>query len=162
MGQDIVLPNNTVIVEDQGLIIEEFEVGANATPAKMLPGNWVIYDTVEGDIKEAGAKATGVIGLLMEKADGALTDTYAIGDRARVITGGNGKVMVRRAANAGNIVPGTPLVAAADGQTTLMAVGALGTQGDVVAVGATVTADSTAIANVAVTLQKTVQPMAAS
>jgi hypothetical protein len=39
MGQDIVYPDNTVIVEDNGLIIEEFEVGANATPAKMLPGN---------------------------------------------------------------------------------------------------------------------------
>ena len=66
MGQDIVYPNNTVIVEDSGLIIEEFEVGANATPAKMLPGNWVIYDTLAGDIKEAGAKAHGVIGLLMK------------------------------------------------------------------------------------------------
>ena len=71
MGQDIVYPNNTVIVEDNGLIIEEFEVGANATPAKMLPGNWVIYDTLAGDIKEAGAKAHGVIGLLIEKPNGA-------------------------------------------------------------------------------------------
>ena len=79
MGKDIVYPNNTVIVEDNGLVIEEFEVGANATPAKMLPGNWVIYDTVAGDIKEAGAKAHGVIGLLMEKPDGALTDAYAVG-----------------------------------------------------------------------------------
>ncbi len=99
MGQDIVYPNNTIIVEDNGLIIEEFEVGANATPAKMLPGNWVIYDTLAGDIKEAGAKAHGVIGLLIEKPDGALTDTYAVGDQARVITGGNGKVMVRREAS---------------------------------------------------------------
>jgi hypothetical protein len=162
MGQDIVYPNNTVIVEDNGLVIEEFEVGANATPAKMLPGNWVIYDTLEGDIKEAGAKAHGVIGLLMEKPEGALTDPYAVGDQTRVITGGNGKVLVRRAASAGNIVPGTALVAAADGQTTLQAVGGAGTQGDVVAVGAVILADSTAIANVVAQIQKSNEPMAAT
>ena len=162
MGKDIVYPNNTVIVEDNGLVIEEFEVGANATPAKMLPGNWVIYDTVAGDIKEAGAKAHGVIGLLMEKPDGALTDSYAVGNQARVITGGNGKVMVRRAASAGNIVPGTALVTAADGQTTLQAVGGAGMQGDVVAVGAVILADSTAIANVVAQIQKSNEPMAAT
>jgi hypothetical protein len=162
MGQDIVYPNNTIIVEDNGLIIEEFEVGANATPAKMLPGNWVIYDTLAGDIKEAGAKAHGVIGLLMEKPNGALTDNYAVGNQARVITGGNGKAMVRRAASAGNIVTGTALVTAADGQTTLQAVGGAGTQGDVVAVGAVILADSTAIANVVAQIQKSNEPMAAT
>jgi hypothetical protein len=162
MGQDIVYPNNTIIVEDNGLIIEEFEVGANATPAKMLPGNWVIYDTLAGDIKEAGAKAHGVIGLLLEKPNGALTDAYAVGNQARVITGGNGKVMVRRAASAGNIVPGTPLVAAADGQTGLQAVGGPGTQDDVVAIGAVILADSTVLANVVASIHKDAETMAAT
>jgi hypothetical protein len=98
----------------------------------------------------------------MEKPDGALTDAYAVGDQARVITGGNGKVMVRRAASAGSIVPGTALVTAADGQTTLQAVGGAGTQGDVVAVGAVILADSTAIANVVAQIQKSNEPMAAT
>ena len=47
MGQDRAHPNNSIIAEDNGLIIEEFEVGANATAAKMLPGTAVILDTVE-------------------------------------------------------------------------------------------------------------------
>ena len=162
MGQDIVAPVNTVIAEDNGLIIEEFEVGANATAAKMLPGNWVIFDATQGDVKEAGAAATGVIGLLMEKPNGALTDTYAVGDVCRVITGGNGKVLVRRAANAGAINPGDSLVTAADGQTGKHAVGAMGTQGDIVAIGAQITADSTAIANIVATFHRSVLPKAAS
>jgi hypothetical protein len=162
MGQDIVYPNNTIIVEDNGLIIEEFEVGANATPAKMLPGNWVIYDSLAGDIKEAGAKAHGVIGLLLEKPNGALTDTYAVGSQARVITGGNGKVMVRGTANRGNIVPGTAIVTAADGQSAIQAVGGAGTQGDVVAIGAVILADSTALANVVVSVHKDAENMTAT
>ena len=39
----------------------------------MLPGTAVILDTVAGDVKEAGAKATGVIGWLIEAPDGAIT-----------------------------------------------------------------------------------------
>ena len=162
MGQDRAHPNNSIIAEDNGLIIEEFEVGANATAAKMLPGTAVILDTVAGDVKEAGAKATGVIGWLIEAPDGAITTAYAVGDTCRVVTGGYGKLMVRRVANAGNITQGTPLVTAADGLAALMAVGAMGSQGDVIAIGAEILADSTAIANVLVEVHKSVQPLAAS
>ncbi len=162
MGQDRAHPNNSIIAEDKGLVIEEFEVGANATAAKMLPGTAVIIDTIAGDVKEAGAKATGVIGWLIEAPDGDITTAYAIGDVCRVVTGGHGKLMVRRTANAGNITQGTPLVTAADGLATLMAVGAMGSQGDVVAIGAEVLADSGTIANVLVEVHKSVQPLAAA
>jgi hypothetical protein len=162
MGQDIVYPLNTVIVEDNGLIIEEFEVGANATPAKMLPGTWVIYDTVAGNVKEAGAAADDVIGMLMEAPDGSLTTAYAVGDQVRVITGGNGLVMTRRAANAGNIVPGTTLITNADGLATLRVAAAMGSQGMVVAIGAVILADSTVEANVVATIKMAPDAMAAS
>jgi hypothetical protein len=115
----------------------------------MLPGTWVIYDTVAGNVKEAGAEATDVIGLIVEESDALITAAPgAKGDIIKVITGGEGKVMIRRVANAGNIVPGTPLVTAADGLAGLQAVGALGTQGEVVAIGAVILADSTVEANV--------------
>lgn len=153
MGQDIIEPVNTVICEDNGLVIEEFEVGANATAAKMLPGTWVIYDTIAGNVKEAGAAAHGVLGLLMESETGSLTTPYAVGDTCRVITGGSGKVMVRRAASAGAIVPGTPLTTAADGLTALSSVAAVGSQGDIVGIGAVILNDSTAEANVIVELK---------
>jgi len=162
MGQDRAHPNNSIIAEDNGLVIEEFEVGANATAAKMLPGTAVIVDTIAGDVKEAGAAAHGVIGWLIEAPGGAITDAYAVGDTCRVVTGGNGKLMVRRVANAGNITEGTPLVTAADGLATLQAVGGAGTQGDIIAVGAEVLADSTAIANVLVSVHRTVELKAAT
>ncbi len=162
MGQDRAHPNNSVIAEDNGLVIEEFEVGANATAAKMLPGTAVILDTVAGDVKEAGAKAHGVIGWLIEKPDQAITTAYAVGDVCRVVTGGNGKLMIRRAASAGNITEGTPLVTAADGLAALQAVGGPGTQGDIVGIGAEILADSTAVANVLIDVHRTVELMAAT
>jgi hypothetical protein len=162
LGQDIVYPNNTVIVEDNGLVIEEFEVGANATPAKMLPGTWVIYDTVAGSVKEAGAKAVGVIGVIMEEPNGALTDVPAVGDQIRVVTGDNGKVMLRRGVSGGAIVPGTSLVTMADGLTGNQEVGAMGSQGEIVAIGAVILGDSTAVANVVATMHKSILSLAAS
>lgn len=153
MGQDIIEPVNTIICEDNGLVIEEFEVGANATPAKMLPGTFVIYDTVAGNVKEAGAAADGVLGILMESETGSLTTAYAVGDVVRVITGGSGKVLMRRGVSAGAIAPGTPLATVADGLVGPRAVGALGAQGDVVGVGAVILGDSTAEAYVVAELK---------
>jgi hypothetical protein len=162
MPQDIVYPANTVIVEDNGLVIEEFEVGANATEADMIPGTWVIPDTVEDNVKESSAKAHGLIGLLMEMPDMALTDHYTRGSNCRVITGGNGKVMVRRVASAGQIDPETPLVTGANGTTDKQAVGAAGTQGDIVGFGSVTLTDSTAIANVVIRIHKQAENKAAT
>ena len=98
----------------------------------------------------------------MEMPDMALTDHYAVGETCRVITGGNGKIMVPRVANAGNIVPGTSIVTAADGYADTQNVGGAGTHGDVIAVGSVILADSTAIANVVVSVQKSAEIMAAT
>ena len=70
--------------------------------------------------------------------------------------------MVRRVANAGNIIPGTPIVTAANGLADIQAVGAAGTQGDVCAIGAVTLADSTAIANVVVTVHSQAENKAAT
>lgn len=154
MPETIVHPANSIIVEDRGLVIEEFEAGANCTLAKMLPGTWVIFDTVAGNVKEAGLLSTGVIGCLMEMPDKGLTGIPAAkGDTVRVITGGYGKIMVRRGVSAGKITPGLPLVSVTDGLTGLLATGVMGAQGDVVAVGAETVDDSTAEANVVVNIQ---------
>jgi hypothetical protein len=154
MPETIVHPINSIIVEDKGLIIEEYEAGANCTLAKMLPGTWVVFDVVAGNVKESAVTATGVIGLLMEMPTKGLTDPPAAkGDTVRVITGGYGKVLVRRVHDAGKIVPGTPLVTAADGLTALLTAGVLGAEGDVVAIGAETVSDSTIEANVVATIQ---------
>jgi hypothetical protein len=141
MPQDIVESVNSIIVADEHLVIEEFRVGAGATPAKMLPGTWVIADTLDMDIKEGSDEAAGVLGILMEKAAGAITDAYAVGDRARVITGGDGLVLARIITSGGNINPGTPLVAATSGLTKIQATGAKGAQGEIVAIGETIHAN---------------------
>lgn len=131
MGQDLTQPTNTILAGGEP-VIEEFEVGANATAAKMLPGRFVIYDTNAGDIKESGAKAHGVKGVLMEKPNGSLTTAYAVGDIARVITGGKGvKVMVTFASGGAATTSDVAVVTAADGKAAILAVGALGTQGDI-------------------------------
>jgi hypothetical protein len=61
--------------------------------------------------------------------------------------------MVRRKISAGAIVPGTPLVTAADGLTGKLTAGTLGAEGDVVAIGAESVGDSTAVVNVVANIQ---------
>lgn len=135
MPQDIVESLNSIIVADEGLVIEEFRIGAGITPGAMKPGTWVIADTLDGDVKEAGAKATGVIGILLEKPTGAITDVYTAGDRCRVVTGGDGLVLSRIITGGGNITVGTPLVTRALGLAGIQLVGAQGSQGEIVALG---------------------------
>jgi hypothetical protein len=98
----------------------------------------------------------------MEMPDMALTDHYTRGSNCRVITGGNGKVMVRRVASAGQIDPETPLVTGANGTTDKQAVGAAGTQGDIVGFGSVTLTDSTAIANVVIRIHKQAENKAAT
>src|SRR3989337_66595 len=107
MPAALVLPTNSVIVSFESIAIREYIVGANATAAKMLPGNWVIFDTTADAVKEAGAEADDVIGLLMEKPDQLVTTAYAVGDVARVIVGGvNVIVALRLKTSAGAANPG--------------------------------------------------------
>lgn len=139
-GQDLTHPNNTILISGSPAI-REYEIGANATAAKMIPGCIVILDTIAGNIKEGGDKADGVLGVLMEKPNGLLTDYYARGEQARVIVGGDCDVLVTMKTNGGSATEGTPICCAANGQAEIKAVGALGAQGDTVGIGAEILAN---------------------
>ena len=52
MPQWITKPANQVVVSGDPLR-EEYEIGANATEAQMLPGRVVILDDADGTVKEA-------------------------------------------------------------------------------------------------------------
>ncbi len=93
----------------------EAEVGANATAAKMLPGIFVIHDTTDGDVKEAGAQAENALGVIDVAADKKLTDNYAVGEQMRIINGPGCKVKLKLKGGE-NVAPGDQLQVGADGK----------------------------------------------
>ena len=129
MPQGIVKPSNQIVAAGDPLTVE-MEVGANATPAKMLPGRVVIFDDVEQTVKEAGAKADGEVGFLEVDETHKTTDAYAVGDQVPVVVGDCLAVLTLLASE--NVTRGDPLVTAADGKVAKQAVGAMGAQGKVV------------------------------
>ena len=129
MPQGLVKPANQVVVSGDPLVVE-YEVGANATAAKMLPGRVVIFDDTNYSVKEAGAKAHGVVGFLDVAPDKKEADAYAVGDQARVVKGECIAKLTLLASE--NVTRGDALVTAADGKLAKQAVGAMGSQGDVV------------------------------
>jgi len=160
MPQGTVKPSNSIVINGEP-IIQEMEIGANATAAKMLPGIFVIYDDVNDTIKEAGVKANGVVGQLDVAPDKLESANYAVGDQARVIRGPNG-LQTKGILKAGeNVTRGDRLVTAADGQLAKLAVGAMGAQGEVVAT-ADESSNVTVAAEIAITLRFSEQPAAAS
>jgi hypothetical protein len=130
MPQGIVKPTNQIIASGKPLIVE-MEVGANATPAKMLPGRVVIFDDVDSTVKEAGAKADNVVGFLEVAPDKKKSDNHAVGDQCKVVVGECVALLTLLASE--NVTRGDPLVTAADGKLAKQAVGAMGGQGSVVA-----------------------------
>jgi hypothetical protein len=126
MPQFLVKPANQVVVQGNPLKVE-YEVGANATEAKMLPGRLVIYDTVAHAVKEAGAKAVNVLGFLDVAAENLEATHYEVGDQVLVVMGECIAKLTLLASE--NIAPGDWLVAAADGKVAKQAVGAMGGQG---------------------------------
>jgi hypothetical protein len=130
MPQGIVKPSNLIVAAGDPLIVE-MEVGANATPAKMLPGRAVIFDTTDQTVKEAGAKAILEVGVLDVTPNKKTTDSYAVGDQVPVIFGECICVMTLLASE--NVTRGNALVTAADGKLAKQAVGVMGAQGKVVA-----------------------------
>ena len=127
MVQGYVKPTNQIIMDVEGLVTHEYTVGAAATPAKMLPGTAVIYDSVDYAVKEAGAEADNFLGILDVAAGKLRTTAYAVGDQVRVIE--RGKCLARVPAGGTAITPGMPLVTAADGLLEAQAVGLIGDQG---------------------------------
>lgn len=121
-------PTNRVLISEESTAhLKEFEVGANATPAEMLPGSIVIFDTVAGAVKECGAEAASYYGILEVMGDMGRADAYAVGDQCRVITG-ECYCLVRLKANE-NVSIGERLICGADGLAVAATVGAIGEQG---------------------------------
>jgi hypothetical protein len=160
MPQGIVKPANQIIIHGDPVILE-MEVGANATAAKMLPGNLVIFDSADSTVKEAGIKADNVIGIIDVAPDKLESDTYAVGDQVKIITGPDGIIVKLRLKASENVTRGDALVAAADGQVAKQAVGAMGAQGSVIGI-ALESSNVTTIAEVAVLLRQSTEPAAAS
>lgn len=130
MPQGIQKPSNQILALDLGSKVIEMEVGATATAAKMLPGRAVIFDNADQTIKEAGAKADQIVGVLEVDPAGTLTTAYAVGKPAKVIIGHFLARITLLAAE--NVTRGDSLVSAADGKFAKLAVGAMGAQGGVV------------------------------
>ena len=133
MPQGYQHPVNQIIADEEGLVTHEYEVGANATAALMLPGTVVIYDAADGSIKEAGAKAVAVLGVLSIQAGESVTHRWEKGEQAVVIE--HGKCMIRFGAGGTAVAVGSPIVTAANGLGAVQAVGVLGTQGQPFAYG---------------------------
>ena len=124
MPQYLVKPANSVLVQGPHMIIE-MKVGANATVAKMLPKRVVIYDAVDGAVKESGDASAAAIGVLMETPDGSLTAVPAVGDSCRVVLAGQGGIVLCTFASAAaGCTPGQKLVPAADGKVKASAAAA--------------------------------------
>lgn len=130
MPQGIQKPSNQILALELGARVVEMEVGANATEAKMLPGRAVIFDDVDQTIKEAGAKADQIVGILEVDPAGTLTTSYAVGSAAKVIIGHFLARITLLASE--NVSRMDSLVTAADGKFAKLAVGAMGAQGGVV------------------------------
>ena len=158
MPQYLVKPANQIIVAGNPLRIE-LEIGANATPAKMLPGRFVIHDAVDGAVKEAAAKARNVIGFLEVRADKLESDAYAVGDQVMVVVG-ECIAKLTLLANE-SVAPGDLLVTAADGKVAKQAVGAMGSQGMVIG-QALETSNVAADAEILVHFCKAAEPTAAA
>ncbi len=129
MPQAIVKPNNQIVAAGDPLIVE-MEVGANATVAKVVPGRVVIFDDADQTVKEAGAKADNVVGVIEVSPDGSKNTQPAVGDQVPIIVGDCLCVLTLLASE--NVTRGDPLVTAADGKVAQQAVGAMGAQGKVI------------------------------
>jgi len=129
MPQFPVKPANQIVVYGDPLRTE-MKVGANATAAKMLPGRIVIFDTADFEVKEAGAKATGWLGVLDVTPGKLKTDAYAVADPVMIIEGECYVLLTLKASE--NVTRGDKLVTAADGKVAKQAVGAMGAQGRVI------------------------------
>src|SRR4030065_1124859 len=126
MPQFPVKPTNQIIAYGDPLKTE-MKVGANATPAKMLPGKIVIFDDADFTVKESGAKTTGWMGVLDVAPHKKKTDAYAVTDPVMVIEG-EAYLLLTLLANE-NVTRGDRLVIAACWKVSKQAVGALGSQG---------------------------------
>lgn len=131
-ANEIVLPTDKVLIYGEATRVE-LVVGANATAAKMIPGCIVIYDAAEGAVKEAGAKANDVLGIIDVDATHDIDDTYAVGDQVPILIPNSGSFVALIFLANEDFTQGDTLVTGASGTVAEIAVAALGSQGDIVA-----------------------------
>ena len=158
MPQGIVKPVSQIIASGKPLIVE-MEVGATATPAKMLPGRLVIFDDADWTVKEAGAKADNIVGFLEVGPDKKKSDNFVVGEQVKVPITDCIALLTLLAAE--NVTRGDPLVSAADGKVAKQAVGAMGGQGSVIG-WAQESSNVTVDAEILVHYHKNAEPAAAS
>lgn len=132
MPQWLVKPSNAIYSGGPYYPVE-VEIGANATAAKMIPGRIVIDDTTDGHVKEAGAKAANVLGVLDKQPDELYTTAYEVGDQALMHKTPGTRLVLTLVSGSAAVAPGDAIVSAADGKAAKQAVGAMGAQGMVVA-----------------------------
>lgn len=127
MPTQYVKPLHTIVLSPAGVRTREFEVGANATAAKMIPGTIVDFDTVGKCVKEAAAESHAYWGILECASDMDITDHYEIGDQVTVVVG-ECECLVRLTTGE-DIDVGDRLVTDTDGLAKETDVGLLGAQG---------------------------------
>lgn len=130
-ANEIILPNDKVLIYGEATRVE-LKVGANATAAKMIPGALVIYDAAEGSVKEATTKSTGILGIIDVDGTHDIDDAYAVGDQIPILLPNEGSFVALIALANEDLIQGDKLVGGAFGTVAELAVGALGTQGDIV------------------------------
>jgi hypothetical protein len=158
LPQNVVKPTNQIVAYGDPLMVE-MEIGANATAAKMLAGRVVIFDDADQTVKEAGAAAPNIVGFLEVDPANTKTTAYAVGDQAKIVLGECLAVLTLLASE--NVTRGDPLVTAADGKLAKQAVGAMGSQGQVVAY-AWETSNVTTDAEILVHWKPSAEPAAAA
>lgn len=131
-ANEIVLASHKVLIYGEAARVE-MKVGANATAAKMIPGALVILDTNEGEVKEAGAKAHGILGVIDVDPTHDIGDNYAVGDQIPILLPNEGSFVALIMLANEDLIQGDRLVSAANGLVAELAVAAMGSQGDIVA-----------------------------
>ena len=136
MPSYLVRPTNRILAGPSGAQeqIIEMKVGAAATVAEMVAGRLVIYDAAAGSVKETGALADNVLGVIEVRSGKLLTDTHAVASPVSVIPRHSGAWVVLTLIKAGAaVLPGDPLVSGLLGKAQKQAAGAMGGQGTVIA-----------------------------
>lgn len=127
MPSQYVNPTHQILLSPAGARTREFEVGANATAAKMLPGTIVDFDAAGRSVKEAAAESHAYWGILEASGDMGIDDHYEVGDQCTVIVG-ECECLVRLTTGE-DIDVGDRLVAGTDGLAKETDVGLIGEQG---------------------------------
>lgn len=134
----IQLPAAKVLIYGEATRVD-MKVGDNATLAKMIPGALVILDTNEGEVKEAGAAAHGILGIIDVNHKHTIGDPYddgpgalGINEDIPILIPNQGSFVALIMLGNEDLIQGDTLVSAANGLVAEIAAAALGSQGDII------------------------------